>query len=138
MLNYGALGSILGHELTHGFDNTGRLYDQFGNKRFWWSNSTVEIFVNKSECFIQQYDNFTIPKVNMTVQGKTTLGENIADNGGLNYAFLAYNNYVRRHGSELKLVGFENYTMEQMFFISFGGVSNTPHFNNLAIVITTP
>lgn len=92
------------------------------------SNSSVEVFVNKSECFINQYENISIPFVDVNVQGRTTLGENIADNGGLHHAFMAYRNYVRDHGADKKLPGFENFTNDQMFFIAFGSVSRKCFF----------
>lgn len=63
VLNYGAIGSILGHELTHGFDNNGRKYDKYGNYRQWWSNSTIDKFENLTKCFVNQYSQFYVPEV---------------------------------------------------------------------------
>ncbi|XP_044749449.1 neprilysin-like isoform X2 [Coccinella septempunctata] len=122
VLNYGSIGSVLGHELTHGFDNNGRKHDKYGNFKQWWSNETIETFEMKTECFIEQYDNLTIPGVDGVVSGKRTLGENIADNGGLNNALIAYKNYRKRSGYELKLPGFDNYTHNQLFFIAFASI----------------
>ncbi|KAJ8915866.1 hypothetical protein NQ315_015477 [Exocentrus adspersus] len=122
VLNYGSIGAILGHELTHGFDNMGRKHDKYGNHVQWWSNKTIETFENLTECFIKQYDNFTIDGVEGHVKGKNTLGENLADNGGVNQAFTAYKNYVSQFGEEAKLPGFENFTHEQMFFIAYGSI----------------
>lgn len=85
-LNYGAIGMVLGHELTHGFDNMGSLFDKFGNFKNWWSNQTHEEFVKKQQCFIDQYGSYgfpylqSIPGYNgpISINGKQTLGENIA------------------------------------------------------------
>ncbi|XP_067011967.2 neprilysin-11 [Anabrus simplex] len=121
-LNYGAIGSILGHELTHGFDDQGRKYDKDGNLRQWWSNKTIAEYVNRTDCFIKQYSSYKLPEVNLTVDGEQTLGENIADNGGLREALRAYWKFRERHGQEEKLPGLEKYTDEQLFFLSFANV----------------
>ncbi|KAK5643359.1 hypothetical protein RI129_007204 [Pyrocoelia pectoralis] len=122
VLNYGAIGSILGHELTHGFDNIGRRFDKFGNYKQWWSNATIETFENKTQCFINQYGNFSIPTIEQKVDGQRTLGENLADNGGLHHAYLAYKNVVKKNGEESKLPGFQNFSSKQLFFIAFGSI----------------
>ncbi|KAK9728009.1 Peptidase family M13 [Popillia japonica] len=122
VLNYGAIGSVLGHELTHGFDNTGRKFDKYGNYIQWWSNETIETFEKKTECFVAQYENFSLPNINATINGKMTLGENLADNGGLHHAFLAYKNYQHLHGPEPQLPGFEKFNDDQIFFIAYGSI----------------
>ncbi|KAL1505409.1 hypothetical protein ABEB36_004982 [Hypothenemus hampei] len=122
VLNYGSIGTILGHELMHGFDNSGRKYDKFGNYIQFWSNQTINAFENMTECFIKQYDNYTIDGVNTHVKGKVTLSENLADNGGLNQAYTAYKKHISRYGDDLKLPGFEHYSSFQMFFIAYGSV----------------
>ncbi|XP_072385785.1 endothelin-converting enzyme 1 isoform X1 [Diabrotica undecimpunctata] len=122
VLNYGSIGTILGHELTHAFDNTGRKYNKYGDYVHWWTNKTIETFENLTDCFIKQYDNFTIEGIEKHINGKQTLGENIADNGGLNEAIGAYKRYVAKHGEEPKLPGFENYTSFQLFFIAYANI----------------
>ncbi|CAG9762242.1 unnamed protein product [Ceutorhynchus assimilis] len=122
VLNYGSIGSILGHELTHGFDNTGRKYDKYGSYMQWWSNRTIETFENMTNCFIKQYDNYTLNGVKGHVKGLATLGENLADNGGLNQAYTAYKNYRKKYGDEPKLPGFEDYSSDQMFFLAYGSI----------------
>ncbi|KAK9870256.1 hypothetical protein WA026_006342 [Henosepilachna vigintioctopunctata] len=122
VLNYGSIGSVLGHELTHGFDNNGRKRDKYGNYKQWWSNDTIQTFERKAECFVEQYDNITIEGVEGKVNGKKTLGENIADNGGLSHSFVAYKNFKKRVGSEPMLPGFEDFTLDQLFFIAFGSI----------------
>ncbi|XP_025196930.1 membrane metallo-endopeptidase-like 1 isoform X2 [Melanaphis sacchari] len=119
MLNYGFLGSILGHELTHGFDNTGRKFDHEGNENMWWTNQTIAEYEKRSECFIHHYESYLVPEIEEKINGKLTLDENIADNGGLREALLAYRKFVNDYGEEPKLPGFEQYSNEQMYYLAF-------------------
>ena len=125
-LNYAAIGSVIGHEISHGFDNNGRKRDKKGLLRSWWNNSTVTKYLERAQCFIDQYNNFSVPELaGMDVthlNGTKTLGENIADNGGLRQAYRAYQNYIRFNGPEPQLPGLEKYTMEQLFFIAFANI----------------
>uniref|UniRef100_A0A336LY78 CSON004984 protein n=1 Tax=Culicoides sonorensis TaxID=179676 RepID=A0A336LY78_CULSO len=89
-LNFGGMGVVMGHEITHGFDDQGREYDKEGNLHQWWNNATISRFKKRTECFEKQYSNFSINGRNLN--GKQTLGENIADNGGLKAAFHAFKN----------------------------------------------
>src|SRR5260370_9861230 len=86
--NYGGVGAVVGHELTHGFDDSGRKFDLQGNVRDWWTAEDAKEFEKRAECFIQEYSSFT-PVENVHLNGKLTLGENTADNGGLRLAFMA-------------------------------------------------
>ncbi|CAF4136727.1 unnamed protein product [Rotaria sp. Silwood2] len=86
-LNSICIGSTMGHEITHGFDIMGRQYDQNGNIVPWWANETIDAYNKQTECFIQQYSNYTVPSVNRQVDGVLTVSENLADNGGLKEAF---------------------------------------------------
>lgn len=120
-LSYGAFGSVSGHELSHAFDSTGRHYDETGNFTDWWDNKTIESFIDKASCFVDQYYNFTVPNPNgvpLHVNGKLTLGENIADAGGLNAAFAAWKEMDVDEPEEL-LPGLQHFSKEQMFFISY-------------------
>jgi len=121
-LNYGAIGAILGHELTHGFDNTGRKYDKEGNLNDWWSAEAVKEYNKRASCYVDKYDTFYIEAINKTVDGNLTLGENLADNGGLREALYAYREYIKKHGKELALPGFHNFSSEQLFFLSYGNI----------------
>ena len=87
-VNYGAIGSVMGHELTHGFDDEGRQFDAQGNLRDWWTAEDAEEFEKRAECFIKEYSAFT-PVDDVHLNGKLTLGENTADNGGVHLAFMA-------------------------------------------------
>ncbi|XP_047028659.1 endothelin-converting enzyme 2-like isoform X1 [Helicoverpa zea] len=121
-LNYGSLGTVLGHEITHGFDNFGRQFDKNGNMLPWWSNSTIDSFVNMTQCFVDQYSSYYVPELDDHIDGKQTLGENIADNGGLREALAALKHHLKRRGPEPKLPGFEKLTPEQLFFLSYGNL----------------
>lgn len=118
-LNYGAMGVVVGHELTHGFDDQGRKFDKNGNMRQWWNNATIRRFKNTMECFISQYGSHTINGKN--ISGLRTLGENIADNGGLKASYHAYLKEVQKQRVVKKLPGL-NFTQNQLFFISFAQV----------------
>lgn len=141
VMNYGAIGTILGHELTHGFDNSGRQFDTNGNLKQWWSNETIGEYVDKTQCFIDQYDDCYEDEVyrcyvgiadnykrassfqiDEYIDGEMTLGENIADNGGFKEAYMAYDSWRIRHGEELLLPGFTHLTHEQLFFLGYAHV----------------
>ncbi|XP_042859391.1 neprilysin-1-like isoform X2 [Penaeus japonicus] len=122
-LNYGGIGQVIGHEITHGFDDQGRQNDKNGNAIPWWTNATLEAFKVKAQCIVDQYDNIRVPEIdefmpNATLNGVNTQGENIADNGGLREAFLAYQKYIDRNGEEPRLPGLDQYSPEQLFFLS--------------------
>uniref|UniRef100_A0A3B4VLP1 Endothelin converting enzyme like 1 n=1 Tax=Seriola dumerili TaxID=41447 RepID=A0A3B4VLP1_SERDU len=115
-LNYGGIGAIIGHELTHGYDDWGGQYDRHGNLKQWWTEESYRKFQKKAECIVKLYDNFTV--YNQRVNGRLTLGENIADMGGLKLSYYAYQKWVREHGPERPLPGLK-YTHEQLLFIAF-------------------
>ncbi|XP_019906556.1 endothelin-converting enzyme-like 1 [Esox lucius] len=115
-LNYGGIGAIIGHELTHGYDDWGGQYDRYGNLKQWWTEESYKKFQKKAECIVKLYDNFTV--YNQRVNGRLTLGENIADMGGLKLSYFAYQKWVREHGPERPLPGLK-YTHEQLLFIAF-------------------
>ncbi|KAL7011775.1 hypothetical protein ACKWTF_014445 [Chironomus riparius] len=112
--NYGTFGSVIGHEIMHGFDNYGRTYDYKGDKVNWWGKKADQEFVNRSKCFIDQYGNYTEPITGLNVNGTLTLGENIADNGGYTLAYKAWSkiNIVDQTLPNLK------FSPKQLFWIS--------------------
>ncbi|KAJ6656854.1 hypothetical protein lerEdw1_003185 [Lerista edwardsae] len=118
-LNFGGIGVVVGHELTHAFDDQGREYDKDGNLRPWWNNASVEAFKQQAECVVEQYGNYTVN--GEAVKGRHTLGENIADNGGLKAAYRAYQNWVRKNGAEETLPAL-SLTNPQLFFVGFAQV----------------
>ena len=116
-MNYGAIGFVIGHEITHGFDDQGRQFDKHGNLVDWWAPQTKEKYIDRAECIIHQYGNYTVEDVGLNLNGINTQGENIADNGGIKEAYLAYKEWVRRNQPEQSLPGLP-YTPEQLFWIS--------------------
>ncbi|XP_027847675.2 neprilysin-2-like isoform X2 [Aphis gossypii] len=126
-MNYGAIGFVIGHEITHGFDDQGRKYDKHGNLLDWWAEETKKHFLEKVMCIIKQYGNYTSQEVGLKVNGINTQGENIADNGGLKQAYNAYKVWSERHGVEPRLPGLQDYTPEQMFWVSAANVWCSKH-----------
>jgi len=120
-LNFGGIGIIVGHEITHGFDDQGRRYDDEGNLADWWEPETEERFVNKTKCIIYQYGNYTVKEVHMNLNGVNTQGENIADNGGIKEAYRGYNRWVEDHGEEQMLPGLD-LKPNQLFWVSAANV----------------
>uniref|UniRef100_A0A667ZB17 Endothelin-converting enzyme 1 n=1 Tax=Myripristis murdjan TaxID=586833 RepID=A0A667ZB17_9TELE len=118
-LNFGGIGVVMGHELTHAFDDQGREYDKDGNLRSWWKNSSVEAFKKQTQCMVEQYSNYSINQE--PLNGKHTLGENIADNGGLKAAYKAYVNWIKKNGEEATLPAL-GMTNHQLFFVGFAQV----------------
>uniref|UniRef100_A0A673FWE8 Endothelin-converting enzyme 1 n=1 Tax=Sinocyclocheilus rhinocerous TaxID=307959 RepID=A0A673FWE8_9TELE len=118
-MNFGGIGVVMGHELTHAFDDQGREYDKDGNLRQWWQNSSVEAFKQQTQCMVEQYSNYSINKE--PLNGKHTLGENIADNGGLRAAYKAYINWIEKNGEEATLPAL-GMTNRQLFFVGFAQV----------------
>lgn len=120
-LSYGAFGAVSGHELSHAFDSSGRHYDKTGNFTDWWDSKTVQAFEEKVQCFIDQYHEFTVSDPNgaaLHVNGKLTLGENLADAGGLSAAFLAWQRVDAKNPSQV-LPGLQGFSKEQVFFMSY-------------------
>ena len=85
-LNFASFGFLIGHEITHGFDERGKQFDENGNLHDWWDTETDQKFQSKIQCMIAQYDNYTLKGINMNVSGSLSKGENLADNGGLKLA----------------------------------------------------
>ncbi|MEM7354671.1 MAG: M13 family metallopeptidase [Acidobacteriota bacterium] len=125
-MNYGAIGAVMGHELSHGFDDQGRKFDPMGELREWWEPEASERFQKQAQCVDDLYSSYEVePGAN--VNGKLTLGENIADIGGVKQAYAAYKFWESRHGKPESTV--EGLTNEQLFFVAYGQVwcsLNTP------------
>uniref|UniRef100_A0A7N6FBP5 Membrane metallo-endopeptidase-like 1 n=1 Tax=Anabas testudineus TaxID=64144 RepID=A0A7N6FBP5_ANATE len=121
-LNFGGIGMVIGHEITHGFDDNGRNFDKDGNMLNWWSNYSAEHFKEQSQCMVQQYGNFNWKLAGgQNVSGISTLGENIADNGGVRQAYKAYLKWVEMEGEEPRLPGLDM-DHKQLFFLNFAQV----------------
>jgi predicted metalloendopeptidase len=118
-VNYGAIGSVIGHEMTHGFDDEGRKYDGNGNLRDWWTAADGAEFDKRAACIAGEYSGFTSVD-DVKLNGRLTLGENTADNGGLRIAYMALQNALNdKNAKRDKLDGF---TPEQRFFVGFAQV----------------
>jgi predicted metalloendopeptidase len=115
-VNFGGIGMVVGHELTHGFDDEGRQFDAKGNLRDWWTPEDAKEFEQRAACIEREYSKFEVAPGAM-VNGKLTLGENTADNGGVRIALMALLNTIG--GTEKKIDGF---TPEQRLFLAFGQV----------------
>jgi putative endopeptidase len=115
-LNYGAVGVVVGHELTHGFDDQGRKFDPQGRLSEWWAPEVASRFEERAECVVKQYDAYTISG-DLKVNGELTLGENIADHGGVKQAYQAYKTLEKEKG--LPQVGVAGLTNDQLVFVAF-------------------
>ena len=123
-VNFGGIGVVIGHEMTHGFDDQGSKYDLNGNVRTWWTPEDLKAFNQRTECTAKEYDNFEVAP-GQKLNGHLTLGENTADNGGLRIAFQALEATLKQQGNDGP--GYEDgkkagYTPQQRFFISFAQV----------------
>ncbi len=117
--NYGHLGFFVGHELTHGFDDQGSQFDGNGNLKDWWTADDRKRFDTMTDCEVHEYGNFTAVD-DVKVNGKLTLGENTADNGGLRLAYLAFQADAKRKGIDVTAKDDSGYTPNQQFFMAFG------------------
>jgi predicted metalloendopeptidase len=120
-VNYGHMGAVIGHELTHGFDDEGRKFDGLGNLTDWWTPADVKNFEAKTSCLVNEYGSFTAVgegKDAVKVNGQLTLGENTADNGGLVLAYMAYLARAKKDGIDIHKK-IDGYTGAQRFYIAF-------------------
>jgi len=116
-VNYGAIGVVIGHEMTHGFDDQGRLFDKDGNMKSWWSDEDSEAFKTKTAVLVEQYDSIEVLP-GIYANGKLSLGENIADQGGVGLALTAMqNSWNGKRPADI-----DGFTAEQRFFIGFAHV----------------
>uniref|UniRef100_UPI00398E72D4 neprilysin-like isoform X2 n=1 Tax=Pristiophorus japonicus TaxID=55135 RepID=UPI00398E72D4 len=121
-LNFGAIGMVIGHEITHGFDDNGRNFDKDGNLLDWWTQKSAKSFKDLSQCMVYKYGNFTWNLAGgQHLSGINTLGENIADNGGIRQAYKAYQAHVKKSGKDGLLPGV-NLNHDQLFFLNFAQV----------------
>ncbi len=116
--NYGHIGGVVGHELTHGFDDEGRQFDAYGNLADWWTAEDGKRFDEKADCEVKEYGNF-VAVDDVKVNGKLTLGENTADNGGLRLAYIAFLADAKRKNIDLTQKQ-DGYTPLQQFFLGHG------------------
>lgn len=118
-MNYGGIGGVIGHELTHGFDDQGRKFAPDGRLREWWEPEVAERFEERAQCVADFYSDFEVAP-GAKVNGQLTLGENIADIGGVKESYAAYQAWKERNGTPEQLV--EGLTDDQLFFVSWSQV----------------
>jgi putative endopeptidase len=116
-VNYGHIGAVIGHELTHGFDDEGKKFDAKGNMSDWWTPEDTKKFETRTDCLVNEYGGFTAVD-DVKVNGKLTLGENTADNGGLLLAYMAYLERAKQEGVDLNAKK-DGFTSPQRFYIAF-------------------
>lgn len=114
-VNYGAIGVVIGHEMTHGFDDKGRLFDKDGNLNTWWSEEDSDRFTERSKVLVEQFNNYAVLDTVMA-NGEYTLGENIADLGGINISYLAFSKTEQWVNQQEKI---KDFTPDQRFFLSY-------------------
>lgn len=120
-VNFGGIGAVIGHELTHGFDDQGRKFDAAGNLRDWWTAQDGKEFEHRTDCIVDEYSNFTTvkdEKGDVKLNGKLTLGENTADNGGVKIAYMALMDMLGANTGKMV----DGFTPAQRFFIGYGQV----------------
>lgn len=117
-INYGGIGAVIGHELTHGFDDQGRQYDAVGNLRDWWTPESSQTYNERAKAVVAQYGAYE-PLPGIKINGELTQGENIADLGGVKLAYAALQKAVAKSGKSEKIDGF---TPEQRFFLGYAQV----------------
>ncbi|KAL6723199.1 hypothetical protein Aduo_018229 [Ancylostoma duodenale] len=122
VLNYGAIGVVAGHEITHGFDDNGASYDEAGNKNNWWDEHTYRNFELKKQCFDEQYGSIVVKDLHVRINGRRTEGENIADNGGMRAAIRAAYRLSARASEQFTIAGLEDFTQMQYFFMNYAFV----------------
>jgi endothelin-converting enzyme/putative endopeptidase len=116
-VNYGAIGVVIGHELTHGFDDQGRRYDGQGNLRDWWTAADAKAFEARADCVAKEYGNFS-PAAGVQLNGRLTLGENAADNGGIHLAYMALMDSLATKVLPKK----DGFTPQQRFFLGYAQI----------------
>jgi endothelin-converting enzyme/putative endopeptidase len=134
-VNFGAIGAVIGHELTHGFDDQGRKFDPQGNLRDWWTDQDGKEFEKRASCVADEYGNF-VAIDDKKLNGKLTLGENTADNGGARIALMALLNLIAQDKTGKAAEKIDGYTPEQRLFLGFGRVwceKRRPEFSRMLV-----
>jgi putative endopeptidase len=133
-LNYGGIGAVIGHEMTHGFDDEGSQYDAQGNLRNWWTPQDMKNFKDRAACIEKQFDSFVVAD-DLHENGKLVLGESIADLGGLTIAHMAFDQTLAGKPEPAKIDGF---TAEQRFFLSYAriwGTTARPEYERMMVTV---
>jgi putative endopeptidase len=135
--NFGAIGVVIGHELTHGFDDQGRKYDPQGNLRDWWTEQDAKEFEGRASCVANEYGNF-VAVDDLKLNGRLTLGENTADNGGARVSLLALEHFIADDKTGKAGQTMDGYTPQQRFFLGFGRVwceKRRPEYSRMLVSV---
>jgi putative endopeptidase len=135
--NFGGIGMVIGHEMTHGFDDEGSQYDGKGNLREWQTPADRKAFTERTDCEVKEYNGFA-PEPGANLNGKLTLGENTADNGGIRIAFLALENTLAAEGKKVDGPKSDGFTPAQQFFIQYGQIwceSRRPEYSRMMVKV---
>jgi putative endopeptidase len=136
-VNFGGIGLVIGHELTHGFDDQGRKYDPKGNLRDWWTPEDGKEFEQRAACIANEYGSF-VAVDDLKLNGKLTLGENTADNGGARIAYAALMHMLAEDKTGKSQEKIDGYTPEQRYFLGFGRVwceKRRPEFSRMLVSV---
>jgi len=117
-VNYGGIGAVIGHEITHGFDDEGRKFDANGNLRDWWTTADAKAYEERGKCIVDQYTQ-EVPEAGVKQDGHLTQGEDTADNGGIRIALSALEEVLKKEGKSLEDKGPDGWTNRQRFFLSY-------------------
>ncbi len=120
-VNYGSIGAVIGHEMTHGFDDEGSRFDGLGNKRAWFTPEDRAKFDQRTDCEVKEYSKFS-PLAGETLNGRLTLGENTADNGGVRVAYQALHTVLEAEPAAERTRKIDGYTQDQRFFIAYAQI----------------
>jgi endothelin-converting enzyme/putative endopeptidase len=120
-VNFGGIGSVIGHELTHGFDDQGAKYDPTGNLRDWWTPEDFAEFQKRGQCLVDEYSGFVAVE-DVHLNGKLTLGENTADNGGVRLSYMALEEKMKSDAGRKQSQKTDGFTPEQRFFLGFAQI----------------
>ncbi len=135
-INYGAIGGVIGHEITHGFDDSGSRFDADGNLKMWWTTDDRSKFEERAACVVKQFNEYEV-QPGLFINGKLTLGENIGDFAGLT---VAYDAYMKSLAGKTRPANIDNFTPEQRFFLGWAQVwagKYTPEAERLQVQTNT-
>ena len=136
-VNFGAIGAVIGHELTHGFDDQGRKFDPHGNLRDWWTEQDGKEFEKRASCIADEYSNF-VAIDDLKLNGRLTLGENTADNGGARIALMALENMMAQDKTGKASEKIDGFTPAQRYFLGFARVwceKRKPEYSRLLVTV---
>jgi endothelin-converting enzyme/putative endopeptidase len=142
-VNFGGIGAVIGHELTHGFDDQGRKFDAKGNMNDWWTPEDGKEFEKRASCIADEYSQFVAVRGkeasgDLKLNGRLTLGENTADNGGVRIAYMALLDTLRERSGAEAPENIDGFTPQQRFFLGYGQIwcdNRTPEYSRMLVTV---